>query len=314
MRKAFIETLEKLCEVDNNIFLLSADLGFKLFDRFRKKYPDKFLNMGIAEPNMIGIAAGLALSGKKVYCYSMIPFLIMRCVEHIRIDVCYNALDVRLIGVGCGLTYGPEGVTHHAIEDLAMMRSLPNMTVVAPGDPCEVSACIDESSYYKGPMFIRLGRSDEPQVHPYMPNFQIGKGITLFDKGHDICILATGSMLYKAKITSELLLKRGFGITLISLHTIKPLDEMLIRNCAKKYKSIFTIEEHSIIGGLGSAVAEVLSEIHYDGLFKRIGLPDKFNQYVGKTEYLHKEHGILSEDLADSITKLIKEAQVWIGK
>lgn len=307
MRDAFVRTLEKLCQSDGDIFLLTADLGFKLFDSFREKYPERFLNMGIAETNMIGVAAGLSLSGKKVYCYSMIPFLIMRCFEHIRIDICYHNLDVRLVGVGGGLVYGLEGVTHHATEDITIMRSLPNMTVVAPGDPYEVSACIEASASYKGPMYIRLGRSGEPQVYSEIPNLEIGKGIILFNKGNDICLLATGTMLYKAKIASELLLKNGFGVTLISLHTIKPLDETLIKDCAKKYRSIFTIEEHSIIGGLGSAVGEILSEIRYHGPFKRIGLPDEFNHYVGRTEYLHQKYGLTPEDIANNITELIKE-------
>jgi len=308
MREAFVKTLEKLCQSDNDIFLLTGDLGFKLFDSFREKYPERFLNMGIAEPNMIGVSAGLALSGKKVYCYSMIPFLVMRCFEHIRIDICYHNLNVRLIGVGGGFVYGLEGVTHHAIEDVAIMRTLPNMTVVAPGDPFEVSACIDASVVYKGPMFIRLGRRGEPQVHSTAPDFKIGKGIILFNKGNDICLLATGTMLYKAKIASELLLKKDFGVTLISLHTIKPLDETLIKDCAKKYRSIFSIEEHSIVGGLGSAVAEVLSEICYNGIFKKIGLPDEFNHYVGRAEYLYQKYGLVPESIADNIIKLIKKA------
>jgi len=308
MRDAFVKTLEKLCQSDSDIFLLTGDLGFKLFDSFREKYPDRFLNMGIAETNMIGVAAGLSFSGKKVYCYSMIPFLIMRCFEHIRIDVCYHNLDVRLVGVGSGLVYGLEGVTHHAIEDVAIMRSLPNMTVVAPGDPYEVSECINVSVGHKGPMFIRLGRTGEPQVHTSVPDFKIGKGIIVFNKGNDICLLATGTMLHKAKVTSELLLKKGFGVTLMSLHTIKPLDEMLVKDCAKKYRSIFSIEDHSIVGGLGSAVAEVLSEIRYDGLFKRIGLPNEFNRYVGRTEYLHQKYGLTPQEMANNITKLIKGA------
>jgi len=306
MRDVFVKTLEKLCQSDSDIFLLTGDLGFKLFDSFREKYPDRFLNMGIAETNMIGVAAGLSFSGKKVYCYSMIPFLIMRCFEHIRIDVCYHNLDVRLVGVGGGLVYGLEGVTHHAIEDVAIMRSLPNMTVVAPGDPYEVSECINVSVGHKGPMFIRLGRTGEPQVHRSVPDFKIGKGIVVFNKGNDICLLASGTMLYKTKITSELLLKKGFGVTLVSLHTIKPLDEVLIKDCAKKHRSIFSVEEHSIVGGLGSAVGEVLSEIRYGGLFKRIGLPNEFSHYVGRTEYLHQKYGLTPQKMANNIIKLIK--------
>lgn len=301
MRNIFIETLDKLCKSNKDIFLLTADLGFKVFDGFREKYPNRFLNMGIAETNMIGVAAGLALSGKKVYCYSMVPFLIMRCIEHIRIDISFHNLDVKLVGVGGGLAYGMEGLTHHAIEDIAVMRAIPNMTVVAPGDPYEVSACIKASAYFKGPMFIRLGRAGEPHVYDSEPYFKIGKGTVIFNKGNDICILTTGTMLYKAKITAELLLEKGLGVTLIHLPTIKPLDEMLIKKCAKKYNSIFSIEEHSVIGGLGSAVSEILSENYYNGLFKRIGLPDKFNCYVGTTEYLHERYGLIPEKMTNTI-------------
>lgn len=308
MRNTFVKVLEKFCATNENIFLLTGDLGFTLFDEFRQKYPNRFFNLGIAETNMIGVAAGLALSGKKVYCYSMVPFLIMRCFEHIKIDLCYHNLDVRLVGVGGGLVYGLEGVTHHAIEDIAIMRSLPNMTVVVPGDPIEVSACVSASIDYKGPMYIRLGRSGEPNVHCNTPDFEIGKGIVLFNRGNDICIFATGTMLYKAKIAAEIISNKGFGVTLISLHTIKPPDEMLIKECAKKYKAIISVEEHSIIGGLGSAICEVLTEIHYEGLFKRIGLPDKFNRYVGRTEYLHQKYSLTPEDIANNIIKLIKES------
>jgi len=307
MRNVFIETLYELCKSDKNIFLLTGDLGFKVFDKFRKRYPNRFLNIGIAETNMIGVAAGLALSGKKVYCYSMIPFLIMRCLEHIRIDICYHNLDVKLVGVGGGLAYGMEGVTHHAREDIAMMRAIPNMTVIAPGDPREVSACIKASAYFKGPMFIRLGKTGEPSVYSSEPQFKIGKGVTILNKGKDICLLTTGTMLYKAKIISEFLLKKGIGVTLIHLPTIKPLDEILIKKCAKKYNLIFSIEEHSIIGGLGSAVSEILSENHYKGLFKRIGLPDKFNCYVGTTEYLHERYGLIPEKMANTIKNYLRE-------
>lgn len=303
MRVAFINKLIELCKKDKDIFLLSGDLGFKLFDEYRELFPVRFINMGIAEPNMIGVASGMALSGKRVYCYSMIPFLIMRCFEHIRIDICYHNLDVRLVGVGSGFIYGLEGVTHHAIEDIAIMRALPNMTVVAPGDAYETSECIKASVDYKGPMFIRLGRTGEPQVYSSLPEFKIGKGITLFNKGNDICLLATGTMLYTAKSSAGQLLKKGFGVSLISIHTIKPLDKVLIKDCAMRYKSIFSIEEHSIIGGLGSAVAEILSEVRYTGLFKRIGLPDEFNHYVGKTEYLHQKYGLTPEVISASISK-----------
>ncbi len=307
MRNAFIQTLEKMCRLEKDIFLLTADLGFKLFDDFKREYPGRFLNMGIAEPNMISVAAGLALSGKKVYCYSLIPFLTMRSLEQIRIDVCYHNLNVRLVGAGSGFSYGLEGVTHYAIEDIAIMRALPNMTVVAPGDSYEVAGCINESLHHKGPIFIRLARTGDPITHASLEGFKIGKGIKLLEKGGDVCIVATGTMLYNAKIASEILLKEGLEVTLISMHTIKPLDEALVKECAGKYKTIISIEEHSVVGGLGSALAEVLSEINYRGTFRHIGLPDKFNTYIGRREYLHHKYGLAPKGIAGTIKKIFKK-------
>lgn len=309
MRSAFIDTLEGLCRSDRNIFLLSADLGFKLFDNFEKNHPDRFLNMGIAEANMVGTAAGLALSGKKVYCYSIIPFFIMRCFELIRISLSYHNLNVRLVGVGSGLSYGLEGMTHHAIEDVAIMKALPNMTIIAPGDPYEASECIKASVNHKGPIFIRLGRNGEPVVHDNRPRFEIGRGIVIFDKGGDVCILATGTMLCKAQLAAEILLQKGLGVTLASIHTIKPLDEPLVRDCAARCKSIFSIEDHSINGGLGSAVAEVLQAASFKGIFKKIGLPQEFCRFIGDREYLYQAYGLVPEKMVDTMIKSIGEGR-----
>jgi transketolase len=302
MRSVFIKTLEKLASVDNRIFLLTGDLGFKTFDKFRDSFQERFINVGVAEANMIGIAAGLALSGKNVYCYSIIPFLTMRCLERIRIDLCYHNLNVKLIGAGAGLVYGLEGVTHHAIEDIAIMRSLPNMTVVAPECPLEVEALIKESHAYKGPLYIRLGREGEPCVHNSAPEFKIGRGI-IVRKGRDISIIATGIILYQAKIASEILINEGLDVTLIGMHTIKPLDKDIIKYCANNNKAIFTLEEHSIIGGLGSAVSEFLLEICYKGLFRKIALPDEYCSYIGGHHYLLGKYGLSPEAIKDFILK-----------
>jgi len=307
MRLSFVSKLEELCRVDPDIYLLSADLGFRLFDDFRKKHPGRFLNTGVAEPNMIGLAAGLALSGKKVYCYSMVPFLTMRCFEQIRLDICCHDLDVKLIGGGGGLAYGLEGVTHHSIEDIAVMRSLPNMKVISPGDPLEAELCIEESFKYRGPMYVRLGRTGEPAVHGTVPDFQIGKAINVIDAGRDICIFATGNMLYKALQAARLLLKKKIGVTLFSMHTIKPVDHDLIVSCAGSFRSVFTVEEHSIVGGLGSAVSEVLAEESYGGIFRRIGIPDEFNRYVGKNEFLLDKYGLSAGKIAEKMEWVLRE-------
>ena len=286
-----MKTLEKLAVTDSNIWLLTADLGFRLFDRFRSTQPDRFVNVGVAEANMIGIAAGLTLSGRNVYCYSIIPFLTMRCLEQIRVDLCYQNLDVKLLGAGGGLAYGFEGMTHHAVEDVSIMRSLPNMTVVVPGDSLEIEAIMNESATHRGPLYIRLGTDGSPQVHQTRPELKIGKGIVL-NEGGDIGIIANGTMLHTAKIVSETLVSRGMAVTLISMPTVKPLDRGLVAECARGCRAIFTIEEHSIIGGLGSAVAEVLAEMGYRGLFRRIAIPDAYGSDIGTAEYLREKCGL----------------------
>ena len=291
MRTAFVKTLEKLADKDSSIFLLTADLGFKLFDDFRRRFPDRFINVGVAEGNMIGVAAGMALSDKNVYCYSMVPFLTMRALEQIRVDICYHNLPVKLIGVGGGLAYGLEGMTHHGIEDLAVMRSLPNMTVVAPGDPLECEAAVRESRTYSGPLYIRLGGNNDPAIHDGNIEFKIGQGIVV-KEGKDVSIFATGTMLPVASKVVDLLGERGYQSNLVSIHTIKPLDIKLVREVANRSKAVFTIEEHSKIGGLGSAVAEALIEGGWKGIFKRFALPDKYGGHIGKTEYLREKHGL----------------------
>ncbi|TRZ96050.1 1-deoxy-D-xylulose-5-phosphate synthase [bacterium] len=306
MRTAFINTLEEIAKKDRNIFLLTADLGFITFDGFRMSYPDRFINVGVAEANMIGIAAGLALSGKNVYCYSIIPFLTMRCLEQIRIDLCYQDLSVKLIGSGGGLAYGLEGMTHHSIEDVAIMRSLPNMTVISPGDPLEVGKIIKESVTHKGPLYIRLGKRGEPNVHESTPEVKIGKGIIIYEGG-DLSIIATGTMLHLAKVVSNILKKDGINVNLISMHTIKPLDKEILCKLSKKSKAIFTIEEHSIIGGLGSAVAELLIESGYRGFFKRIGIPDKYCLGIGNRDYLCAEFSLTTEGVLGCILKSYKK-------
>ncbi len=301
MRKVFFESLENIARKEKDVFLLTGDLGVKFFPEFKKIDPRRFINIGVAEQNMIGVAAGLAMAGKNVYCYSIIPFLTMRTFEQIRIDLCYNNLNVKLLGAGGGLVYGAEGMTHHAIEDIAIMRSLPNMTVVAPGDAKEAEALAKASVFHKGPLYIRFGRDSDPVIHKKDFKFKIGKGIVI-KRGKNICLMATGTMLATAKMVSDNLQKHNLNATLISMHTIKPIDPGLIKNCAKNYKSIFALEEHNIIGGFGSAIAEVLAELRYNGNFKRIGIPDKYAfPHIGGSDYLRKKFRLDP----DSITRFI---------
>lgn len=303
MRTSFINTLEHLAEKNKNIYLLSPDMGFSVFERFRDRFPCRFINTGIAEANTIGIAAGLALTDKIVYVYSIVPFVTMRCFEQVRMDLCYQDLDVRLVGVGGGLCYGPAGTSHHSLEDISIMRALPNMKVVCPGDPQETRLAIEESLKIKGPMYIRLAKNNDPVVHKGNINFKIGKGIVI-RKGRDIAIIATGGILHNAKIIADRLAAKGINTWLVSMHTVKPIDRGLILRISKKVKALFTIEEHSLIGGLGSSVAEIIAENCNKNLyFERIALPDLYDNCVGSQRYLHQRHGLLPEQAADNILK-----------
>ena len=305
MRMTFINTLHELAKNDDRIFLLTADVGFSVFERFMENFPDRYLNAGVAEANMIGVAAGLAMSDKIVYAYTMAHFLTFRCYEQIRLDLCYQNTNVKLIGSGGGLTYGAQGATHHSIEDISIMRSLPNMCVICPGDPVETKYAIEASLKHEGPVYIRLGKND-PKVHENDNiDFKIGKGI-IHKKGNDLNILATGNMLESAKLAADRLEKEGINASVISMHTIKPLDVDLIKELAYNGEPMFTIEEHSIIGGLGSAVSEVLAELDCEVPFKRIGLPDEYSHIVGSQQYLRKRFGI--DD--DNIYNIIKESYV----
>lgn len=293
MRTTFVNKLIDIARVDKRVYLITADLGFSIFEKFQQEFPDRFINVGIAESTMVGVAAGLAMSGKKVFIYSIIPFLTMRCFEQIRIDLCYQNLDVYLVGVGGGLSYGQAGATHHAIEDIAILRSLPNMKVICPGDPIETQKAIEKIVNNKGPAYIRLNRNGEPiLLDEKNIDFEIGKAIEIKD-GNDIALISTGNMLEEALEIAGGLENRGYSIKLISMHTIKPLDENKIIECIKKVKAMFTLEEHSIYGGLGSAVAEVIAKnIDKKIKFKVYGIPDKYVECVGDSKYFRNKYNI----------------------
>ncbi len=305
MRTGFVNALTELARKDKNIFLLTGDLGFSVFESFKKEFSDRFFDVGVAEQNMIGIAAGLALSGKKVFVYSIIPFVTMRCLEHIRVDLCERSLDVKIIGMGAGLDYGFDGFTHYAVEDLGIMRSLINMTVVSPSSPREAERAVKAASKYNGPVYIRLSKSSDLTDVSDSQEFQIGKGI-MVKGGRDVTIISTGSMLSTAKRVTEILGKKGINSRLINLHTIKPIDKEIILQAASETPAIFTLEEHCIIGGVGSAVAEVLAESLNKVLFKKIGLPNSFIKEVGSRDYLLKKYNLSEEAISGLILKEMK--------
>ena len=302
MRNTFFKELQKVAALDKDTYLLTANLGFKLFDDFKASCPDQFIDVGVAEANMIGLASGMALSGKNVYCYSIIPFLVMRAYEQIRVDVAYHDLNVKLVGVGGGFTYGLEGFTHFGIEDLALMRALPYMNIVVPSDPLEAEQVVRAAHTFSHPLYIRLGRAGDPQVHDASYHFQMGKGDVVRD-GSDVTVFAIGNMVYQAKKAADLLANDGISVKVVNMHTLKPLDVDLIRDCARSSKAIFSVEEHSVIGGLGSAVAEVLAEHSYHGFFRRIGIPETFGAFIGHGDFLREQHGLTSSGIRHTIVE-----------
>lgn len=286
MRTAFIETLTQLAEKDSRINLVVGDLGFGVVVDFAERFPNQFLNAGVAEQNMTGVAAGMALCGKVVFTYSIANFPTLRCVEQIRNDVCYHNANVKIVSVGGGLAYGAVGVTHHATEDIAILRALPNMTVVAPGDPVEAGLATAAVVAHPGPCYLRLGRAGEPTVHRADVEFQLGRAITIRDGG-DVTLIAAGGMLHNAVEVAERLSAQGIRARVLSMHTIKPLDVEAVVAAARETAAIVTLEEHSVVGGLGSAVIEALVDSGVlDIPVKRIGLPDRFTSEVGNQEHL----------------------------
>jgi transketolase len=313
VRTAFIQALNELADTDPRVCLIVGDLGYSVIEEFAQKHPDQFVNAGVAEQNMIGLAVGMSMSGKIVFTYSIGNFGTLRCLEQIRNDVCYHRANVKVVTVGGGLAYGNLGVTHHASEDVAIMRALPNMTVVAPGDPVEARAATRAVVALDGPCYLRLGKAGEPVVHKGDIGFELGRALTIRE-GSDLTLIASGGMLATADIVSAQLAEKGLGVRLLSMHTIKPLDREAVARAATETKFVFTLEEHSIEGGLGGAVAEVMAEL--DGAhatLKRIGLRPEFNKVVGDQKYLKAQHGLDEEGVMQTIQPIIARSYGLVG-
>lgn len=305
MRTAFFKRLEGIYAEDDDTVVLTGDLGYKLFDGFRAHDAARFYDAGVAESNMIGVAAGLALSGKKVYCYSIIPFLVMRPFEQIRIDVAYHDLNVRLVGAGGGFAYGLEGITHHGLEDIALMRTLPNMTIVAPADRLEAERFAELSAAHLGPMYIRLGHTNEPDVYNQIPDIEIGKASVL-RRGTGVAMLAYGRAVSICLQAADLLGADGTSPTLVNVHTIKPIDVETIAGLLEDHDLVMVVEEHQYEGGLGSAVAELAADLDCPGRLKRICI-NRANRLIGRADYLRKEHGLAPESIAAVVREEIKK-------
>ena len=306
MRTTFINTLTEMARIDDKIMCIIGDTGFSVFEDFEKEFGPRFVNVGIAEQNFVSFGAGLAAMGMKPYIYNVVSFMTLRAAEQIMLDICYQENPVVLVGVGGGFAYATAGPTHHAVQDIAMMTALPNMTVVCPGDPVEMKAVMHISKDYGKPLYIRIGRSVDPVVHQRTIDFQIGQAIRM-KEGTQATIFVTGVMLSEAVKAQEILEKRGFSVGLYSMPTVKPIDAEAVLESARAGKAIFTVEEHSVIGGLGDAVGRVLLDNmdKYPVVFRKFGVPDSFAPVTGTRDYLDDLYGLSAGKLADAIEQIL---------
>lgn len=308
MKKTFVETLIKLAEKDEDIYLLTGDLGFSAFEKFAEKFPERFIDCGVAEQNMAGIAAGLALSGKKPYIYSIIPFVTMRCFEQIRNDICYQNLNVKIVGVGTGFSYGALGATHHATEDISIFRALPNITILSPADSVEAEKIIEQSYINRGPAYIRLDKAESFLVNK-KSKIKISEP-NLVKTGKDGFIIATGNCLKQAIEISKKLEKNGIDIGLISLHTLKPLKEKLIVNKISGKKYLFTIEEHKGTGGLADILSSIIVKHNIKNLiFKNFCLDSNYKYVTGNRNFLSKKYKLDENNIYKAVSLYIKNGK-----
>ncbi len=298
-RQSYGEVLEKLGEENKKIVVLDADLSAATKTSiFAKKFPDRFFDMGIAEANMMGVAAGMASCGKIPYVSTFAAFAAGRAYDQIRSSICYPKLNVKICATHCGITVGEDGATHQMLEDMALMRALPNMTVICPSDDVETKYLVEEIAKIEGPVYVRLARLATPGIYDENQTFEIGKAIQI-GEGTDATVFATGVVVAEALKAKEELEKEGIHIRVIDMHTIKPIDKDIVIKSAKETKKLISIEDHSIIGGLGSAISEVLTE-EYPCKLVRMGIKDTFGK-SGNAVELMKYFGLTSESIIQSV-------------
>ncbi len=303
MRTTFFSTFFDLIDKGYNLHLITADLGFGVLSPFLLKYSDKITNVGVAEANMVGLAAGMAMRGIRPFCYSMVPFVLFRTLDQIRCDLCAMRLPVTLVGVGGGLCYGMEGMTHHAIEDIAIARALPNLTILSPGDPVECRSLVKAGATTPGPCYLRLGANNDPIVHPTGNELRVGKLAVLSGEGQ-AALITTGTMLVRCNEAIRLLREKGLACRLYSAHTLKPLDEGAIAQIGGECSAILSVEEHSLINGLGSAIGEILLSSGYTGRFAKMGIPDEYCTTLGTRDWLRDYYHLSASNIAATVENL----------
>ena len=301
MRNSVIKEITKYAGLNKKAFLITGDAGFGILDEFKAKFPSRFLNLGVAEQNMISFASGLSLCGYKVFIYNIIPFLMYRCYEQVRNDICYQELDITLIGIGSGVTYAPQGMTHYSIEDIAIARSLPNLTVLSPADPLEARKCAKFACKSEKPVYIRIAKSGEPLIHEYLKT-PIGRPI-IVQEGSGVAVLFHGSVssevMQAIKITKRLPM-------VISVPMIQPLDTNFLERKLKNIHTVITVEEHFVDGGLGSIVADWILLKKLPLKLKKLGIKNEFIHAIKNNTGMRKKYGISSYEIRRAIEDAFK--------
>ena len=303
MRNHLINKITEIAKMDHNIMLMTGDLGYGVLDEFKNQFPDRYINVGIAEQNMAAVAAGLALEGNTVFVYSIGNFPTLRCIEQIRNDICYHNANVKILAVGSGFAYGTLGMTHHATEDLAIMRAMPNMHVFTPCDSISAEAIAEDICKIQGPCYVRLERGGEPVVFKKDECFIVGE-LKEHRKGKNIAVITIGTVVNEALKAVDELLKENKNISVYSTYSLKPINKEQILEIAEKNKYIITVEEHQITGGLGSTIAEIIAENNIKAQLIRLGLHEEFTSVVGNQEYLRDVYKLDSKFIVEKIRSL----------
>ncbi len=305
MRNAFADEITKLCQSDSRVVLMSGDIGNRLFDLYKEVAGERFFNCGIAEANMMGMAAGMAMSGYRPVVYTITPFTTTRCLEQIRVDVCYHDAPVIIVGTGSGLSYAQLGPTHHSCEDIAFLRALPNMMVFCPADPVELRLGLRAALKQDRPVYMRIGKKGEPVLHKEEPPLELGKALTLRD-GTDVCLIGTGNIMPVLLAAASELAAKGISARVENFHTVKPLDSHRLKILFERFPLIAVAEEHSKIGGLYGAIAEWrAARADCSGRLINFGVEDLFMHEIGTQDYARQKFGLSAGNIAGTVSEIM---------
>lgn len=309
IRDALFDELYNIAKIDSNVIFLTADLGSLSLEKFKRDLKNQYINIGIAEQNMVGVAAGLSLTGKNVFIYGLAAFVTSRCFEQIKINLSYMNLSVKIIGSGPGFVYANDGATHNITNDISIMRSLPNMVIYSPSDHITMSNVTKISYKSKNPVYIRVDKGEFPQLYSENKNQDFSDGLSLLKTGKDLLIITTGIMTHKAfKLADKL--KDIIDIGIIDIYRIKPINEKLLLSLIEQFDAIVTLEEHSIIGGIGSIVCEILADNQKNVRIKRFAIADRYCDKHGNREWLHSFYGL---DIDNVYSKIVEWHKTYYG-